>query len=207
MDTVYVKSYKAPEYNYNEILRYAQISEDSDDIRTLINSCISELNDKLQYYICYREYPISFLSNKSQKDNDYNAINLGFMTTTSSNLSKNLEECTHIIVFAATIGIHIDRLISKYSASSPSKGIIMHAIGNERIESLCNMFNNDIILEKHELGHTTKPRFSPGYGDFDILAQKDIFEALNCPKNIGLTLNDNMLMSPSKSVTAIIGIR
>ena len=203
MDTVYVKSYKAPEYNYSEILRYAQINETTEEISALISSCINELNNNLQYYICYREYPISFFTNEANTP----SINLGFMTTTSSNLLKNLEGCTHVIVFAATIGIQIDRLISKYSASSPSKGIIMHAIGNERIESLCNIFNNDIILEKQALGYSTKPRFSPGYGDFDILSQKNIFEALNCPKNIGLTLNDNMLMSPSKSVTAIIGIR
>ena len=36
--------------------------------------------------------------------------------------------------------------------------------------------------------------------------QKDIFSVLDCQRKIGLTLNDSMLMSPTKSVTAIIGI-
>ena len=50
------------------------------------------------------------------------------------------------------------------------------------------------------------PRFSPGYGDFPLDCQKDIFAALDCG-SIGLTLNDNLFMTPSKSVTAVIGVR
>ena len=202
MDTIYVKSYKAPDYNYKNILRYAKIDESTDELDTLITSCIDELQDKLQYFICYKEYPIYFDTAKG-----VGYIDLGFTTTYSSDLSVNLSGCTHVIVFAATIGLQIDRLISKYSTISPSKGVIMHAIATERIETLANTFNNDITNEKHALGHITKPRFSPGYGDFNINNQKDIFEALNCSKNIGLSLKDNMLMTPSKSVTAIIGIR
>lgn len=33
-----------------------------------------------------------------------------------------------------------------------------------------------------------------------------IFSLLDCPKRIGVTLGDTLLMSPSKSVTAFIGI-
>ena len=202
MDTIYVKSYKAPDYNYKNILRYAKVDESTDEIDNIITSCIEELNNKLQYYVCYREYPITFLPNCNNS-----SINLGFTTASSSNLLSNLEGCTHIVVFAATIGLQIDRLISKYSNISPSRAVIMNAIATERIESLANTFNNDITSEKHALGYITKPRFSPGYGDFNINTQKDIFEALNCSKNIGLSLKDNMLMTPSKSITAIIGIR
>jgi len=36
--------------------------------------------------------------------------------------------------------------------------------------------------------------------------QRDIFAVLDCPRKIGLSLNGSLLMSPSKSVTAIIGI-
>jgi cobalamin-dependent methionine synthase I len=36
--------------------------------------------------------------------------------------------------------------------------------------------------------------------------QKDIFAALDCPRRIGLTLGEGMLMSPTKSVTALIGV-
>lgn len=51
-----------------------------------------------------------------------------------------------------------------------------------------------------------RPRFSPGYGDLPLSAQREIFAVLDCGKRIGLMLNDSLLMSPSKSVTAFVGI-
>ena len=50
-----------------------------------------------------------------------------------------------------------------------------------------------------------KPRFSPGYGDLSLEVQKEIFSLLDCPRKIGVSLGDSLLMTPSKSVTAIIG--
>ena len=44
------------------------------------------------------------------------------------------------------------------------------------------------------------------YGDLPLDFQKDVFRILDTPKAIGLTLTDALLMMPSKSVTAIIGI-
>ena len=51
-----------------------------------------------------------------------------------------------------------------------------------------------------------RPRFSPGYGDFSILYQKDVLRMLDAPKKIGLTMTDGYMLTPTKSVTAIIGI-
>ena len=67
------------------------------------------------------------------------------------------------------------------------------------------MFCDDMKKEYSDCEHTS--RFSPGYGDFDIGFQKEIFKLLNCPKNIGLSLCDSFIMSPSKSVSAIIGLK
>ena len=50
------------------------------------------------------------------------------------------------------------------------------------------------------------PGFSPGYGDLPLDLQREIFAALDCPKRIGVSLNESLLMSPSKSVSAIIGL-
>ena len=51
-----------------------------------------------------------------------------------------------------------------------------------------------------------RPRFSPGYGDFDIHHQDDILRMLDTAKKIGLTMTDSYMLTPTKSVTAIIGI-
>ena len=61
----------------------------------------------------------------------------------------------------------------------------------------------DALKEK---GVLLKPRFSAGYGDLPLAVQKAIFSALELSQRIGLTLNESLLMTPSKSVTAIFGL-
>ena len=190
---VYVKNYPAPDFNKKEILRYAGVKGNISEINALLEECIKELDGKLTYKVCYSEYPVKILSNN---------IDLTFTTVKSNDLVKNLKSCNSFILFAATVGLGVDRLIAKYNAISPTKALIFQAIGAERIESLCDLFNNDVKKEHKAV----RPRFSAGYGDLSIEIQKDIFTTLNCSKNIGVTLNESLLMSPSKSVTAIIGI-
>ena len=49
------------------------------------------------------------------------------------------------------------------------------------------------------------PRFSPGYGDWELSAQKDILRV--CGGNqIGISVSDNFMMSPQKSVSAVFGL-
>ena len=55
-------------------------------------------------------------------------------------------------------------------------------------------------------GYYIRPRFSPGYGDFDIAHQDMILRMLDTAKKIGLTLTGGNMLTPSKSVTAVIGL-
>lgn len=191
-------NYDEPEFNIKEILRYSGTKETNDEIDALLNECIAEAKNKLSYKVCYSSFPVKFTD-------EY--IDLGFTKTTSKNLRTNLENCKSIILFAATVGIQLDRLISKYNITSPSKAIMLQALGSERVESLCNAFNKDIADKMSLENKTLAPRFSPGYGDLPLELQTDIFKALNCTSKIGINLNSNLFMTPSKSVTAIIGIR
>ena len=197
MTTVLFKSYPAPEINKREIIRYMGAKELSFEQEALLDECLSEIMQKLSYKVCWRK------TNVSVKEE---TVDLGFASFNSKGLCMNLEGCEEAIVFAATVGLDMDRAIAKYSRLSPVKGLIMQAIGAERIESLCDTFNAETGTWAQENEKCLRPRFSPGYGDFSIEAQKEIFKTLDCVRKIGLTLNDSLLMSPSKSVTAIIGI-
>ena len=191
--SVYIKNYEAPEIKREEILRYAGVRGDVPEINQLVEECIKEIEKKLTFRVCYSLFAIEISENE---------IDLGFTRVKSESLLKNLTGSSHIILFAATVGIEVDRLIAKYSITSPAKALIFQAIGAERIESLCELFNRE-VKEKYKC---TKKRFSAGYGDLPLQIQRDIFITLDCPKKIGVTLNDSFLMSPTKSVTAIIGI-
>ena len=81
----------------------------------------------------------------------------------------------------------------------------LQALGSERVEALCDEFEKDIKKELGGEGVFFRPRFSPGYGDLPLEFQKDIFRLLECPRRIGISLGESLLMTPSKSVTAIIG--
>ena len=191
--TVLTKTYSAPPINEQEILRYAGVSRVTEEINLLLHECIELCVDKLSYKVCYREFDISF---------EDKCVNLGFAKTQSKDIRKNLDGCNKIVLFGATLGSNLDRMIAKYGAISPSKAFMLQAIGTERIEALCNTFNNEISNKA-----SVAPRFSPGYGDLPLELQKDIFLSLDCARKIGLTLNQSLLMSPTKSVTAVIGIR
>ena len=182
---IIVKAYQEPQFCEKEILRYASCRNEDSDVLKLIRSCIDEVREKLSYKVCYSEFDMP-------------------IETESKLLLKNIENCSSVIIFAATIGVEIDRLISKYSRISPSRALMMQAIGAERIEALCDEFCRDFENERKV---NLTPRFSPGYGDLPIEVQKNIFDILDCSRKIGITLNDSFLMSPSKSVTAIIGIK
>ena len=131
---------------------------------------------------------------------------MGFAKVKSEDLAENLKECDSIILFAACIGLEVDRLISKYAILSPAKSVIFQAIGAERVESLCCLFNKEIKEQINLEKKDVRTRFSPGYGDLPLEFQKEVFKVLDCQRQIGVTLNKSLLMSPSKSVTAIIGI-
>lgn len=198
---VTTKTYTAPPVLKKEILRYAGCARQADvgieQIESMIDECLEEVLPKLSYKVCYEKLPLT-ISNGT--------CDFGCMQVNSHNLAKNLQGCESVLLFAATIGVEIDRLIAKYGHLSPAKAVLLQAIGAERIEALCDMLCEGLQEELAGKGLVLRPRFSPGYGDLSLEIQKDIFQVLNCGKNIGLCLNDSLLMSPSKSVTAFIGI-
>lgn len=183
------KLFPAPPLCEQEILRYAGCKEADEPLSALLSDCLNEVSDKLTYKVCYHELPVAI---------DGAVCDFGLFSVTSAGLAKNLKDCRRVVLFAATVGVEIDRLIAKYGRVSPSKAVLFQAIGAERIEALCDAFCAT-------LGET-RPRFSPGYGDLSLAVQKDFVAVLDATKQIGVFLNDSLLLSPSKSVTAFVGL-
>lgn len=198
---IITKRYTEPSICKKEILRYAGCKDSADEsLQFLLEECLKEVLPKLNYKVCYTELPLTITED---------ICDFGCMQLESKDLAKNLRGCENVLLFAATLGVEIDRLILKYGKIAPTKAVMIQAIGAERIESLCDVFCQEV---QENLGVSKdatvclRPRFSPGYGDLLLETQKDIFQVLNCSKNIGLSLNDSLLMSPSKSVSAFVGI-
>ena len=191
---VYKKTYNAPIIDRKEVLRYAGVKESNQETEALLDGCIAEARDILTYNACYRHFPISI---------DGDNIDLGFAETVSHSLALCLGGCDEIVIFCATVGTELDRLIKRRSLSSPAAAVMLEALGSERVEALCDELCADIASQTSA---KLRPRFSPGYGDLSLELQRDIFSALDCPGKIGVTLGEKLFMTPSKSVTAIVGI-
>ena len=195
MSAVYVKEYTAPPLDRREILRYLRTETAGETLERELNEALKEALPVLSYRLCYAEFALGMAQGE---------IDLGFARVASRDLAKNLAGCTHVVVFAATLGVGLDRLIARYSNLSPIRALCLQAIGAERIEALCDCFCTD--LRYASFGGRVHARFSPGYGDLPLDFQRHIFRVLEPPRRIGLTLNESLLMSPTKSVSALVGI-
>ena len=195
---IYTENFAPPEVDRREVLRYAGVGRFDEASDKLLDKCIAESMDKLQYKACYRVLDIEFCDG---------LIDLGFTKVASASLTKRLDGCEKIVVFCATVGADIDRLIAKYNILSPATAVMLQALGSERVEALCDMICERISNDAAEKGYSCKARFSPGYGDLPLNLQREIFDALDCTRKIGVTLNENLFMKPTKSVTAIIGLK
>ena len=195
MSTVYVKEYAAPPLDRREILRYMRTDRADATLERELSAALDEALPVLSYRLCYAEFALGMGQGE---------VDLGFARTASRDLAKNLAGCTHIVVFAATLGLGLDRLIARYSSLSPVRALCLQAIGAERIEALCDCFVTD--LRYASFGGRVHARFSPGYGDLPLEFQRQIFRTLDPARRIGLTLNESLLMSPTKSVSALVGI-
>lgn len=162
-----------------------------------MDECLGEAVGRLTWRVCYTEAEVSL---------DGDCADLGFARVRSRSLCKRLEDCDRAIVFCATVGVELDRLIARYSRISPARAVMLDAIGTERIEALCDVLEAQIKSEREGTGGIAS-RFSPGYGDLPLDFQRPLITALEASKRIGVALNESLLMSPSKSVTAIIGLK
>ncbi len=177
-----------------EAMRYLGYRTDADDaVKAELLAAFETLKGEMSYNAVYTELPI-----KLQAD----SVDFGIFKVSSHSLAKRLSGCSSAIIFAATLGLGADRIIKKYSATDPARALFLDAVANERIEALCDALCDNL---RARCGETTA-RFSPGYGDLALEFQKPIFELLLPEKSIGLYLNDSLLMTPMKSVTAVVGI-
>ncbi|MBR2353129.1 MAG: hypothetical protein IKA76_01325 [Clostridia bacterium] len=180
MSGVFVRQLDAPPIDRREILRYAGVRGEAPELLPILEECLSEIEGELSYRVVYTERPL-------RADHPY-----GF--------ADRLSGCGHVVIFAATVGVAPDRLMIRCGSREPVRALLYQAIGTERVEALCDAFCAELK------GRASRPRFSPGYGDCPLSLQREIIEILGAPARIGLTVNESLLLSPTKSVTAIVGV-
>ncbi len=181
-------------YDRAEALRYMGTKKDDIDAGILADMVYLKLRNEVQARYILQRYSCNV-------DEEGVTLDCG-MRFISRDIARHLKGCEALFILAATLGSRIDTAIRRVTLQSVAEGAAAQAVGAVLIESYC-----DEIQEKAETGGLKqRSRFSPGYGDWPLVEQKKIFELLSCPKKIGITLTEGLMMVPSKSVTAVIGL-
>ena len=183
-----------------ECCRYMGVRGEADErTRALAESCLEELEGRATPRHVMRDFPLTV-------DEAEGLVDLGCFTVHSRDLARNLAGCTKVLLFGATLGEGPDLLIRRYGRVEVSRGLAMQACSAAMIEAYCDELCAGWRSEYASEGYGMRPRFSPGYGDFDLSVQTNICDVLKTGKTIGVTLTDSLLMMPSKSVTAVVGL-
>lgn len=173
--------------------------EDLDEVTAArIEDCIKEVESASEYKRVYHTFPIIW---------DIDSCEFAGIKIYSEDLRKNLKCCSEAVMLAVTIGPAIDRLIRRAEVTDVSKAVILQAVGAEVVEAYCNQVNDVIKADMEAKGYSVRPRFSPGYGDLPLELQQEFERVLQMRKNIGISLSDTNIMTPSKSITAVIGVK
>ena len=184
-----------------EIFRYLGYRgrEPEIGVAEAVDSCAAALQAVVEPRHVRRVFPLEWVS--------ADRFRIEGMDVVSRNLSRNLRGCSEVCLMAATLGLGPDRLVQRAEAlGKMSRAVILQAAAAAMIEAYCDDVNEEIRMEAASKGLFLRPRFSPGYGDFSLEHQTELFRILEVQKKIGVTLTGSLLMMPSKSVTAVIGL-
>ena len=186
-----------------EVLRYLGHNgqEIDSDLNLRINECIKETKKEIDTKYIYEIYDI-------KNDLDLNTIE--FKNTNlllkSKDISELLRDCDKCVLMCATLGFNIEKNIRRYSYNNLTKGIIIDACATTSIEEVCDLVQDSILDKVAKEEKSLTMRYSPGYGDLDISANRDILNVLDAHRKIGVTVTNTGIMIPRKSVVALIGI-
>ncbi len=181
-------------YERKEALRYLRARQNDERAGVLADTVYLKLRNEVQARHVLQKHGCTV-------DAEGVTLDCG-VRLTSKDLARHLKGCDKLLLLAATLGSRIDVAIRRLAVGSVAEGAAAQAVAAALIESYC-----DEVQQKADTdGLAQRPRFSPGYGDWKLEEQKLLFPILNCSKLIGLTLTEGMMMAPSKSVTAVIGL-
>ena len=124
---------------------------------------------------------------------------------TGRSITRHLVACRRVTVLCVTIGAALEEAAhDAFQAGAYGRGLLLDSAGSAAVEQAADYANGIINAQARQEGWQTAPRFSPGYGDWDLTAQPALLRWGDGHK-IGLTATAAFMLQPRKSITALIG--
>ena len=184
-----------------EVLRYLKFDPERARLDDKLGALVKELSaagkSKIRPRYVFRVLNIT--GNNGEK------VSFKGFSLASRSVAKLLRHSVQAVVFTASIGPALEKEVGRlFQRGEPTKAVILDAVGSEAIESLTDSLQEQLAAIYGEFKAT--PRFSPGYGDWDLKANKGILKLVGAQK-IGVKASPKHILVPQKSVTGVWGLR
>ena len=106
-------------------------------------------------------------------------------------------------MFCATLSAQVDALIRRWESGDMLRALALDCSAAAAVEQMCDQI--ELELQGHFPGCSFPFRYSPGYGDLPLELQNPLLDLLDAPRRVGLCASASHILTPRKSVTAILG--
>ena len=186
----------------SEVLRYLGHKKNQ-KIDNKINNLIDETIEEAKKLI-NPKYVLSYFNTFIKEDGvTFENTNL---LLKGKDIRNHLKDSKRTVLMAVTLGSIIEKRIMLYERTNLTKALILDSCATAAVEEVCDIIEDDVKNKALKENLSITFRYSPGYGDLPLDIQRDFLNTLNANKIIGLTVSENNLLMPRKSVTAIIGL-
>lgn len=186
------------ELNISEALRYLGVRGAPDPpLLSQLSAAADRLARAAPPRWVWRAYPLAF-------GPEGPALEGAGLALPGEMAARMLGGCAQAAVLICTLGAAFEALLRAEQARGMARAALLDACGSAWVEAGCDEAQAEISARFPGL-HPTD-RFSPGYGDLPLSLQRDICGALDAPRRLGVQVTGSLLLNPSKTVTAVIGL-
>lgn len=122
-------------------------------------------------------------------------------------LFERLAGCRRAVLFAATIGPGVEAWQADLMAAGEmTRGLLADACASSAAIALGMEMERVVTRWLKAEGLEATRRHAPGYGDWGLEAQAPLLRLLDAER-IGITLTEDFLMVPAKTISGVIGGR
>ena len=184
--------------NTDEVLRYMGCPPEQADalLRAQVETCARELLDTIRPRWSYRVAGIGFEPGGVRLE--------GGLLLPGVDLKAHLTGCGRAAVFCATLGAGADALIRRTERLDMARALTLDCCASAAVEAVCDQIEAE--LQEKFPGCSFPFRYSPGYGDLPLDVQGPLLDLLDAPRRVGLCASASHILTPRKSVTAILGV-
>lgn len=178
----------------SEALRYLGAASDP-ATETLVREAAAELERAVQPRFVWRVLQVSHTAD---------GVRIGALPLPGTLAQTMLRDAAQAAIVVCTLGAGFETLLRAAEARDMARAAVLDACGSAYVEAGCDAAEREIAARFPGLFRTD--RFSPGYGDLPLSLQPELLALTDAQRRLGITLTESLLMVPSKSVTAVVGL-